>query len=69
MSDNNQKNAEEKYCASRCEEPYWLFSSVTKAPFERLGLRRMHQTVEHADSPTLRGHAVQGQPPGQVVEA
>ncbi len=26
-----------------------------KATIRALGLRRMHQTVEHVDSPTLRG--------------
>jgi large subunit ribosomal protein L30 len=35
-----------------------------KATIRALGLRRMHQTVEHEDSPSLRGMLVQGESPG-----
>ena len=31
------------------------YSVTHKATIKALGLRRMHQTVEHVDSPTLRG--------------
>ena len=31
------------------------FSVRHKATVRALGLRRMHQTVEHVDTPTLRG--------------
>jgi large subunit ribosomal protein L30 len=31
------------------------YSVTHKATVRALGLRRMHQTVEHVDSPTLRG--------------
>ncbi len=31
------------------------YSKEHKATVRALGLRRMHQTVEHLDSPTLRG--------------
>lgn len=31
------------------------YSQRHKATVRALGLRRMHQTVEHQDSPTLRG--------------
>ncbi|MGE5220922.1 MAG: 50S ribosomal protein L30 [Omnitrophica WOR_2 bacterium] len=31
------------------------YSKEHKATIRALGLRRMHQTVEHVDSPTLRG--------------
>ena len=31
------------------------YSKIHKATVRALGLRRMHQTVEHVDSPTLRG--------------
>ncbi len=31
------------------------YSKQHKATVRCLGLRRMHQTVEHVDSPTLRG--------------
>lgn len=31
------------------------YSKRHKATVRALGLRRMHQTVEHVDSPTLRG--------------
>lgn len=31
------------------------YSKQHKATIRALGLRRMHQTVEHVDSPTLRG--------------
>ncbi len=31
------------------------YSKRQKATVRALGLRRMHQTVEHVDSPTLRG--------------
>jgi large subunit ribosomal protein L30 len=31
------------------------YSKRHKETVRALGLRRMHQTVEHADSPTLRG--------------
>ena len=31
------------------------YSQRHKATIKALGLRRMHQTVEHVDSPTLRG--------------
>lgn len=31
------------------------YSKVHKATIRALGLRRMHQTVEQVDSPTLRG--------------
>ena len=31
------------------------FSKRHKATVRALGLRRLHQTVEHVDSPTLRG--------------
>lgn len=31
------------------------YSKRHKATIRALGLRRMHQTVEHVDSPTLRG--------------
>ncbi len=31
------------------------YSKEHKATVRSLGLRRMHQTVEHVDSPTLRG--------------
>jgi len=31
------------------------YSKEHKATVRSLGLRRMHQTVEHIDSPTLRG--------------
>ncbi len=31
------------------------YSKRHKATVRALGLRKMHQTVEHADSPTLRG--------------
>ncbi len=31
------------------------YSKEHKATIRSLGLRRMHQTVEHVDSPTLRG--------------
>jgi large subunit ribosomal protein L30 len=31
------------------------YSKQHKATVKSLGLRRLHQTVEHVDSPTLRG--------------
>ena len=31
------------------------FSKRHKATVQALGLRRLHQTVEHVDTPTLRG--------------
>lgn len=31
------------------------YSKEHKATVRALGFRRLHQTVEHADSPTLRG--------------
>jgi large subunit ribosomal protein L30 len=31
------------------------YSKQHKATVRALGLRRLHQTVEHVDSPTLRG--------------
>lgn len=31
------------------------YSKTHKATVRALGLRRMHQTVEHVDTPTLRG--------------
>jgi large subunit ribosomal protein L30 len=31
------------------------YSKKHKATVKALGLRRLHQTVEHVDSPTLRG--------------
>jgi large subunit ribosomal protein L30 len=31
------------------------YTEVTKRTVRALGLRRMHQTVEHEDSPALRG--------------
>jgi len=31
------------------------YSKRHKATVKALGLRRLHQTVEHVDSPTLRG--------------
>jgi large subunit ribosomal protein L30 len=31
------------------------YSKEHKATVRSLGLRKMHQTVEHVDSPTLRG--------------
>ncbi len=31
------------------------YSKRHKATIQALGLRRLHQTVEHVDSPTLRG--------------
>ena len=31
------------------------YSKEHKATVRSLGLRRLHQTVEHVDSPTLRG--------------
>ena len=31
------------------------FSKRHKATVQALGLRRLHQTVEHEDTPTLRG--------------
>ncbi len=31
------------------------YTQKHKATVRALGLRRMHQTVEHVDSPTLRG--------------
>lgn len=31
------------------------YSKRHKATIRALGLRRMHQTVEHADTPSLRG--------------
>jgi large subunit ribosomal protein L30 len=31
------------------------YSKPHKATVRALGLRKLHQTVEHADSPTLRG--------------
>jgi large subunit ribosomal protein L30 len=31
------------------------YSKQHKATVKALGLRRLHQTVEHVDSPTLRG--------------
>jgi large subunit ribosomal protein L30 len=31
------------------------YSKRHKGTIRALGLRRMHQTVEHADTPTLRG--------------
>jgi len=31
------------------------YSQKHKATLRALGLRRMHQTVEHVDAPTLRG--------------
>lgn len=31
------------------------YSKQHKAAVKALGLRRLHQTVEHVDSPTLRG--------------
>ncbi len=31
------------------------YSKQHKATIRALGLRRLHQTVEHVDSPTLRG--------------
>ncbi|HSV86375.1 MAG TPA: 50S ribosomal protein L30 [Levilinea sp.] len=31
------------------------YSKRHKATIRALGLRRLHQTVEHVDSPTLRG--------------
>jgi large subunit ribosomal protein L30 len=31
------------------------FSKIQKATVKALGLRRLHQTVEHKDTPALRG--------------
>ena len=31
------------------------YNKVQKATIRALGLRRMHQSVEHLDTPTLRG--------------
>lgn len=45
------------------------FSKRHKATVRALGLRRMHQTVEHADSPSLRGMLYQVSRLVEVEEA
>ncbi len=41
------------------------YSERHKATVRALGLRTLHQTVEHADTPTLRGMLLESKPSGE----
>jgi large subunit ribosomal protein L30 len=49
-----QTNAEKTIRVTLVKSPIG-YSERQKRTVRTLGLRRMHQTVEHVDSPTLRG--------------
>jgi len=53
MSDSAQKK--EKFVQVTLVKSPIGYSKRQKATVRALGLRRMQQTVEHVDSPTLRG--------------
>lgn len=53
MSESAQK--EEKFVQVTLVKSPIGYSKRQKATVRALGLRRMQQTVEHVDSPTLRG--------------
>ncbi|MCS7011294.1 MAG: 50S ribosomal protein L30 [Anaerolineales bacterium] len=49
------KNAAEKKLKVTLVHSAIGFSKDQKATLKALGLRRLHQTVEHVDTPALRG--------------
>jgi large subunit ribosomal protein L30 len=51
----DSKNATEKVIRVTLVRSPIGYSKRQKATVRALGLRRMHQTVEHADTPVLRG--------------
>lgn len=51
---DNAAAAEKKVIVTLVKSPIG-YSKKHKATIKALGLRRMHQSVEHVDSPTLRG--------------
>jgi large subunit ribosomal protein L30 len=53
MSSNSETN--EKVVLVTLVKSAIGYSKVHKHTVRALGLRRLHQTVEHIDSPTLRG--------------
>jgi large subunit ribosomal protein L30 len=53
MSNNTETN--EKILRVTLVKSPIGYSKVHKNTVRALGLRRLHQTVEHVDSPTLRG--------------
>jgi large subunit ribosomal protein L30 len=54
MPDNN-KNSEEKILRITLVKSPIGYSQRHKGTIRALGLRKMHQTVEHVDTPALRG--------------
>lgn len=52
MSDSAQK---EKFVRITLVKSAIGYSKIHKATVRALGFRRLHQMVEHADSPSLRG--------------
>jgi large subunit ribosomal protein L30 len=54
MPDNN-KNTEEKILRIKLVKSPIGYSQRHKGTIRALGLKKMYQTVEHVDTPTLRG--------------
>jgi large subunit ribosomal protein L30 len=54
MSDNNQTQDQKILRITLVKSPIG-YSKRHKGTIRALGLRRMNQTVEHVDSPSLRG--------------
>lgn len=55
MTDSAQTNHETKVVRVTLIKSPIGYSQRHKATVRALGLRRMHQTVSHADTPVLRG--------------
>lgn len=56
MPRTEQKSNQEKVVRiTLIKSPIGYSKKYHKSTIRALGLRRMHQTVEHVDSPTLRG--------------
>ena len=51
----DEKNKKEKIIRVTLVKSPIGYSKRQKGTIRALGLRRMHQTVEHVDAPTLRG--------------
>jgi large subunit ribosomal protein L30 len=54
MADNQNTNKEKVVRITLVKSPIG-YSKRHKGTIRALGLRRMHQTVEHLDTPVLRG--------------
>lgn len=54
MADNSENNTEKKMRVTLVKSPIG-YPKGQKATVRALGLHRLHETIEHLDTPALRG--------------